>query len=173
MTVRFHIFCDIFEDKHDLEKGHTYFDPDYDMAESFRRLRTNDDIQPHDIILLRHEALEFDIMQANPKMSYDEAIKWLKKYMIMQRHFWNGRKVNLMLKYELLENTSDYVKYKYYPEGKEKFGTITVKKADKSIIDKTPSVKNELSWYWGHMYKRIKEFIENDEFRSDGTVAWY
>jgi len=63
----------IFEDKHDLDKGYDYFDTDYDMAESFRRLRTNDNIQAHDIILLRHEALEYDIMQANPTMPYIQA----------------------------------------------------------------------------------------------------
>lgn len=87
------VYKHVFEDKHDLEKGYTYFEPDYYMAESFRRLRTNDNIQPHDIILLRHEAMEHDIMQANPGMSYDEAhaitsktynykkalLEWLKK----------------------------------------------------------------------------------------------
>lgn len=49
------------------------FVPDYDMAESFRRLRTNDHIQEHDKILVHHEALEFDIMKANPEMTYTEA----------------------------------------------------------------------------------------------------
>ena len=83
----------IFEDKHNLYKGYDYFDEDYYIAESFRRLRTNVDIQEHDIILLRHEALEFDIMQENPDMPYEEAhamaekahnykkalIDWMKK----------------------------------------------------------------------------------------------
>lgn len=63
----------IFEDKHVLDGELKYFDPDYYMAESLRRLRTNDSIQEHDLILLRHEALEFDIMQANPETPYDEA----------------------------------------------------------------------------------------------------
>lgn len=49
------------------------FVPDYDMAESFRRLRTNDHIQEHDKILVHHEALEHDIMKANPGMTYAEA----------------------------------------------------------------------------------------------------
>lgn len=66
-------YSHIFEDKHLLDGELRYFDPDYYMAESFRRLRTNADIQPHDIILLRHEALEYDIMKANPDMSYEEA----------------------------------------------------------------------------------------------------
>lgn len=56
----------IFVDDHD-------FDEDYDMAESFRRLRTNDDIQEHDKLLVFHEALEYDIMKNNPNMSYAEA----------------------------------------------------------------------------------------------------
>ena len=83
----------VFEDKHELDNGLAYFDPDYYMAESFRRLRTNDNIQEHDKVLLRHEALEYDIMQENPDMSYEEAhemaakvhnykkalLNWLKK----------------------------------------------------------------------------------------------
>ena len=87
------VYKHVFEDKHNLDKGYTYFEPDYYMAESFRRLRTNDNIQEHDIILLKHEAMEYDIMQKNPDMSYDEAheitakkynykkalIEWLKK----------------------------------------------------------------------------------------------
>lgn len=43
------------------------------MAESFRRLRTNASIQEHDKILILHEALEYDIMQSNPEMSYNQA----------------------------------------------------------------------------------------------------
>ena len=39
------------------------FDPNYDMSESFRRLSTGVDIQPHDIILLKHERLEYFLMR--------------------------------------------------------------------------------------------------------------
>ena len=63
----------VFEDKHMLEGGYKYFDADYYMAESFRRLRSNDGIQEHDRILLLHEALEYDIMTANPEMAYEKA----------------------------------------------------------------------------------------------------
>ena len=80
-------------DKHNLKKGYDYFDPDYYMAESLRRLRANDNVQEHDKILVFHEALEYDIMKENPNMSYDEAhelasktynyskalIEWLEK----------------------------------------------------------------------------------------------
>lgn len=36
-------------------------------------MRTNDGIQKHDVVLLYHEALEYDIMQENPNMSYEQA----------------------------------------------------------------------------------------------------
>ena len=49
------------------------FIEDYDMAESLRRLRTNDHIQEHDRLLIFHEALEHDIMEKNPGMPYTEA----------------------------------------------------------------------------------------------------
>jgi len=65
----------VFKNKHILDEKLKYFDDDYDMAESWRRLRTNDNIQEHDKILLLHEALEADIMKKNPDMSYEKAHK--------------------------------------------------------------------------------------------------
>ena len=44
------------------------------MAESFRRLRDGKDIQEHDLIMLRHERLEYGLMNKFG-MSYDEAHK--------------------------------------------------------------------------------------------------
>lgn len=61
----------LFYEKHDLEKGHTFFEEDYDIAESVQRLREGRNIQPHDLILLRHEAMEADYMAAG--MSFEEA----------------------------------------------------------------------------------------------------
>ena len=69
----------VFSDKHMLDNKMQYFDPDYYMAESFRRLRTNSSIQEHDKVLLRHEALEYDLMQANPDMTYEEAHRMAEK----------------------------------------------------------------------------------------------
>lgn len=65
----------LFEDKHMLNDGYGYFKPDYDMAESLRRLRTNDNVQDHDIILVLHEAYEAELMKNNPNMTYAEAHK--------------------------------------------------------------------------------------------------
>lgn len=61
----------LFYTKHDLEKGFAYFDEDYDIAESIQRLRSGRNIQPHDLILIQHEALEAAYMSNG--MSFDEA----------------------------------------------------------------------------------------------------
>lgn len=61
----------MFYTKHQLEKGFVYFDEDYDIAESIQRLRLGKGIQAHDLILIRHEALEAKYMARG--MSFDEA----------------------------------------------------------------------------------------------------
>lgn len=48
------------------------FYPDYDMAESFRRILEGKNIKAHDIILLQHEKLELNLMKKY-NMVYDDA----------------------------------------------------------------------------------------------------
>lgn len=84
------MFDHLFVNKYDLDKGHTHFDSDYYIAESVRRLQEGKNILPHDIILIKHEALEYDLMHdggmsyteahaiANKSYNYQEALeKWL------------------------------------------------------------------------------------------------
>ena len=74
-----------------MRGGYRRFDPDYDMAESFKRLAAGEDIQPHDLILLKHERLELSLMKrygydyatahaiTERKYNYDKATdEWLK-----------------------------------------------------------------------------------------------
>ena len=76
--------------KYHLDKGLANFDEDYDIAESLRRLREGKDIQAHDLLLVKHEALEYDLMNeeglpyeeahaiANKSFDYQTALeKWL------------------------------------------------------------------------------------------------
>ena len=72
------IYRHIFENEYLLEGGVKRFDSDYDMAESWRRLREGKEIQKHDITLLHHELMESKLM-ANG-MSYDEAHNETEKY---------------------------------------------------------------------------------------------
>ena len=66
------VYDHVFVNEYELYGGHKKFDPDYDMAESFRRLREGKDIQKHDLILLKHEYLEYGLMK-KLSLSYDEA----------------------------------------------------------------------------------------------------
>lgn len=68
------VYDHVFINEYELYGGRRRFDPDYDMAESFRRLRDGKDIQEHDLIMLRHERLEYGLMNKFG-MSYDEAHK--------------------------------------------------------------------------------------------------
>lgn len=58
--------------KYNLSKGHATFDEDYDIAQSLQRLREGKNIQAHDLLLVKHEALEHDLMNKN-KLTYEEA----------------------------------------------------------------------------------------------------
>ena len=69
----------IFLDKHDLGNGKLeYFEPDYMMAESWRRL-VDGKPEKHDITLLNHEIMEKQMMQQG--FSQEEAhLQTSKKY---------------------------------------------------------------------------------------------
>ena len=67
------IYNHIFINEYDLEDGRKRFDPSYDMTESWRRLSESSgkNIQPHDLVMLRHELMEHSYMAKG--MKYDEA----------------------------------------------------------------------------------------------------
>jgi len=72
------VYEHVFINEYDLYGGKRRFDPDYDMAESFRRLREGKNVQKHDIIMLKHERLEYELMKKN-NMSYLEAHRLAEK----------------------------------------------------------------------------------------------
>ena len=58
------IYNHVFVESHRFADGSTHmFDPDYDMAESFRRILDGKDIKSHDIVLIKHENLELNLMK--------------------------------------------------------------------------------------------------------------
>lgn len=67
----------LFIDKHKLDGTMRYFDPSYDIAVSWQRLREGKDVKPHDITLIKHEALERGLMARG--MDYDQAHKEAEK----------------------------------------------------------------------------------------------
>lgn len=68
------VYNHMFINEYDLMTGHKRFDPDIDMAESWQRLFLGKNIQEHDIIMLKHELMEWDLMNKQ-NYSYSEAHK--------------------------------------------------------------------------------------------------
>ena len=52
----------VFVNKYNLSTGYETFLPDYEIAESFRRIREGKNILPHDITMMKHEHLECGLM---------------------------------------------------------------------------------------------------------------
>lgn len=75
------IYEHIFIKEHIFENGiRKRFDVDYDMGESIRRILEGKDIKPHDIVLLKHENLELNLMKKYNLVYEDAHEKAEKKY---------------------------------------------------------------------------------------------
>lgn len=81
------VFNHIFRNKHKFDDEisgeiyEDYFDPDYDMAQSFLRILNRQKVLERDIILIKHELLESNLMKENSNLTYKEAHK------ITNQHF--------------------------------------------------------------------------------------
>ena len=77
-----------------------------------------------------------------------------------------------MLKYLLFKENEDKVIYRYYPEDGKESGLISVtKKSGECDIDElSPNDKHQR--YAMKLFKRLKEFANNDSFEKEGIVAW-
>ena len=66
------VYDHIYVNQHLFQDGTIHlFDPDYEMAQSWQRLRNNNDIQPHDITLLKHELAEYNVMGDSLDIAYE------------------------------------------------------------------------------------------------------
>ena len=74
------------------------------------------------------------------------------------------------LELELL--TDEKVTYRYYPNGKEPFGVVSLmRKTGKRVHDKPcPGVSSEFA---GQAWRRLEEYQKNGNFPERGMVAWY
>ncbi|MGT2867187.1 phage minor capsid protein, partial [Streptococcus fryi] len=67
------VYNHIFRNKHNLYGKVKMFDPDVDMADSFARIFNGQKLLPHDIIMLKHERHEAQLMSQG--LDYDTAHK--------------------------------------------------------------------------------------------------
>lgn len=82
-------FRHLIVEEHDLTGGRRHFDPDYQMAETMRRLFDGEELHPHDVMMFKHELLESQYMAqgmgqqaahdaANLRYNYQDALDaWL------------------------------------------------------------------------------------------------
>ncbi len=63
------VLAHVLHNKYNLDKGYGYFDPSYDMSLSFQRLlATNQNaIKSQDFVMLKHERLEYELMNRYKK----------------------------------------------------------------------------------------------------------
>nr|DAZ02128.1 MAG TPA: minor capsid protein [Caudoviricetes sp.] len=87
------VYDHVFINDHELYGEKRRFDPDYDMAESFRRLREGKNIQKHDLIMLKHERLEYELMKKK-HLSYQEAHRLAEKKYNYQKALMEFKKKN-------------------------------------------------------------------------------
>ncbi|MEJ7381116.1 hypothetical protein WL599_12015, partial [Staphylococcus epidermidis] len=86
------VYEHLFENKYLLDDGIKQFDPDFYMAQSWQRLREGKNIEPMDIIMLKHEALEHFLMNKY-NLSYKEAHILSEKNIIIV-HLLNRGEIN-------------------------------------------------------------------------------
>lgn len=86
------VYEHLFENKYVLDDGIKQFDPDFYMAQSWQRLREGKNIEPMDIIMLKHEALEHFLMNKY-NLSYKEAHILSEKNIIIV-HLLNRGEIN-------------------------------------------------------------------------------
>lgn len=86
----------IFFKEYNLNGSYIRFAPDYEIAESIRRLREGKTILEHDVLLLKHEHLEYGLMN---KLGMDSA----KAHDIANRKY-NYQKAVEMYERELMNN---------------------------------------------------------------------
>lgn len=85
------VFAHVFERSHLFEDGRIEkFAPDYDMAESWQRLREGKNIQEHDRILLLHELYEANMMGEGTDIPYEpchEAAEKIYNYSVALKKY--------------------------------------------------------------------------------------
>lgn len=78
-----------------------------------------------------------------------------------------------MLLLKLVEETSSKVVYNYFPEQKDKFGTVIIDKVTGEIADVQISSNDSNERYMHHAVSKIVEFFKNGIYKHEDVVAWY
>ena len=77
-----------------------------------------------------------------------------------------------MERIELELLTDDIVSYRYYPEGGEEYGIVSLnRKTGERILDLP--CPNSISMYAAHAWRRLEEYQSRNCFPEKGWTMWY
>lgn len=77
-----------------------------------------------------------------------------------------------MLKYNLVRDDESKLIYEYFPEGKEPSGFVSYSKITGECKIEELSDNDRHQRYALKMLKKIREFANNQMFKTEGVVAW-
>ena len=77
-----------------------------------------------------------------------------------------------MLKYNLIRDDGNKLIYEYFPEGKENSGFVSYSKTSSECKIEELSENDRHQIYALKMLKKLREFANNQMFKTDGMVAW-
>lgn len=77
-----------------------------------------------------------------------------------------------MLRFILIEETTGFVVYEYFPENGNDSGIVSYnKKTDKcSVVTLSKSDKHQR--YAQKMFSKIREYASSNSFQKEGLIAW-
>ena len=79
-----------------------------------------------------------------------------------------------MLEFELLSDDGDKLTYRYLCEGSaEDSGEVDFARSKGDVTAVRKAEADKRGSYWGHLARRLREFLDSGEFKPSGIVAWY
>lgn len=71
------------------------------------------------------------------------------------------------------EITDEKITYRYYPEGKEKFGTVSLmRKNGERVIDEL-CISDKFKTYAFHALGCLEEYQQKNKFPEKDLIMWY
>lgn len=148
------------------------------MIQQNQQLREGKDIREHDMILLKHEHLEYGLMNklgipydkahdlAQSKYDYAAALNYFKKKNNLQKGS------ECVVKIEKMELTDQMVRYRYFPEKSKKSGIVALNRdTGERILEK--ALEEYGNTYAAHALRRIEEYQRNGKFPEKDVIVWY
>lgn len=78
-----------------------------------------------------------------------------------------------MLRLKLVEITSSKVVYNYYPENSSSYGTVVIDISHGEVVSVNIAKDDTYEIYMHHAVSKVEEFVKENDYPEEYTVAWY